>query len=258
MLEFALVQYSFKVLTDQGFIPIIPPVLLRKSITEKLGYWQAGGHNDYYMVNEPDDQDGLLYLVGTSEHSVVPYHQNRIFENHELPKRYVAFSTCFRRESGSYGKDVRGIFRVHQFDKVEMVSFTRPDRGVEEHEFFLELEEKLFAQLGLAFQVVQMGSGDLGFPVAKKYDLEVWIPSQNKYRELTSTSTTADFQARRLNIRYHDGGQKDFVHIINGTANSINRPLIAILENFQQKDGSVLIPEVLQPYCGFDKIGGNK
>ncbi|OGK38340.1 serine--tRNA ligase [Candidatus Roizmanbacteria bacterium RIFCSPHIGHO2_12_FULL_41_11] len=253
ILEFALVQFALKILINEGFIPVIPPVLIKKEITDKLGYWQAGGNEDYYWVHEPQESQGL-YLVGTAEHSIVPMHMNEVLLEKDMPKRYVGFSSSFRRESGSYGKDTRGILRVHQFDKVEMVSFVIPENGDKEHDYLLSLEEKLFQALQIPYQVVKMCSEDLGFPAARKYDIEAWIPSQNKYREVTSTSTTTDFQARRLNIKYRKKGETQFVHILNGTAFAIGRTIISILENYQQPDGSVIIPEVLRPYTGFEKI----
>lgn len=255
LLEFALVQLAIRELIKDGFIPVIPPVLINKAITEKLGYWQAGGNEDYYWVNEPTEKSNGLYLVGTAEHSIVPMHRDEIFGEKQLPRRYVGFSSCFRREAGSYGRDTQGILRVHQFDKVEMVSFTTPEKGDEEHDFLLSLEERLFQLLEIPYQVVKMCTGDLGFPAARKYDIEAWIPSQGKYREVTSTSTTTDFQARRLNIKYRSGQKTEYVHILNGTAFAIGRTLIAILENYQQKNGSIYIPKALQELTGFDKIG---
>lgn len=166
----------------------------------------------------------------------------------------MGYSPCFRREAGSYGKDTRGILRVHQFDKVEMFSFTRVEDSEKEHKLMLSLEEKLFKALEIPYQVVKMVTGDLGAPAAKKYDLEAWIPTQEKYREVTSTSTTTDFQARRLNIKYQDKGEKKYAHMLNGTAFAIGRTIIAILENYQQKDGSIQIPKVLQKWMGKEKI----
>lgn len=253
LLEFALVQLALTTLVKDGFTPVIPPVLIKKEITSGLGYWQGKGNEDYYQVSEPDQKEDF-YLVGTAEHTLVPMHQNEVFEKSALPKRYVGFSTCFRREAGSYGQDTKGIIRVHQFDKVEMVSFTTEENDDHEHEFLLSLEEKLFQLLQIPYQVIKMGSGDLGFPVARKYDIEAWIPSQNKYREVTSVSTTTSFQARRLNIRYRTEKGTEFAHILNGTAFAMPRTLVAILENYQQADGSVKIPEVLIPYVGLDKI----
>ena len=201
-------------------------------------------------IFEKDD----LVLIGTAEQAIGPMHLDEILEAKELPKRYLGLSSGFRREAGSYGKDTRGIFRVHQFHKVEMFSLTKPQDGDKEHEYFLKLEEKLVQALEIPYQITKMCTGDLGQPAARKYDLNCWLPSQNNYRETHSTSTCTDFQARRLNIKFREGGKTEFVHTLNGTAFAIGRMIIAILENFQQKDGSVLIPKVLQKYTGFDKI----
>lgn len=253
ILEFAIIKYALDVLTGEGFIPVVPPTLIKKNITESLGYWHGGGNEDYYWIHEPQENQGL-YLVGTAEHSIVPMHMEETFSEKDLPKRYVAFSSAYRREAGSYGKDTRGIFRVHQFDKVEMVSYVLPENGDREHEYLLSLEEKMVKDLNLPYQVVKMCTGDLGFPTARKYDIEVFLPSQDKYRETHSASTNTDFQARRLNIKYQKGTDIDYVHILNATAFAIGRTLIAIAENFQQKDGSILVPKILQKYAGFEKI----
>lgn len=250
LLEFALIQFGLETLIKEGFTPIVPPVLIKKEITEGLGYWQGGGNEDYYLVNEPENPEGYFYLVGTAEHSLVPMHKDEIFNAKDLPKRYVGFSSAFRREAGSYGKDTKGILRVHQFDKLEMVSFVKEGEDDKEHEYLLSLEEKLFKALEIPYQVVKMCTGDLGFPAARKYDLEAWMPGQGKYREVTSVSTVTDFQSRRLNIKYQDGNDKKYVNILNGTAFAIGRTIIAILENYQQKDGSIEIPKVLQKYIG--------
>jgi len=212
-----------------------------------MGYLEHGGEEDMYVF----EKDGLV-LTGTSEQAIGPMHANETLK--DLPLRYVGFSSCFRRESGSYGKDTRGVLRVHQFDKVEMFSFTKPEDSDKEHEYLLSLEEKLFAALEIPYQVVKMCSGDLGAPAARKYDLEAWMPGQGEYREVTSTSTTTDFQARRLNIKYQSGGKTEYVHTLNGTAFAIGRTIIAIMENYQQEDGSVEIPEVLRKWVGKDKI----
>ncbi len=257
LLEFALIQFAMETLVKEGFIPIVPPVLINKEITEGLGYWSGKGNEDYYYLSDPDEKKEM-YLVGTAEHSIVPIHKDEILEKKDLPKRYVGFSSAFRREAGTYGKDTKGILRVHQFDKVEMVSFTTEENDDKEHEYFVSLEEKLFQALEIPYQVVKMCTGDLGFPIARKFDLEAWMPGQNKYREVTSASTTTDFQARRLNIKYTDNGEKAFAHILNGTAFAIGRTIIAILENYQQKDGSVLIPKILQKYLHFEKITSKK
>ncbi len=256
LLEFALIRLAFETLIKENFVPIIPPVLIRKEVMRELGYMEHGADEDVFLIPKDD-----LVLVGTAEHAIVSMHKDEVFNEKDLPKRYVGFSSAFRREAGSYGKDTRGILRVHQFDKVEMVSLVKEGADDKEHEFLLSMEEKLFQLLEIPYQVVKMCTGDLGFPAARKYDLEAWIPSQDKYREVTSTSTTTDFQARRLNIKYsprgeagQDSNQKKYVHILNGTAFAVGRTLIAILENYQQKDGSVLIPKVLQNYTDFSKI----
>ena len=243
LLEFALKQFAFDTLVKEGFIPIIPPVLIKKEIMEGLGYTQMGEGENIFSLDKDD-----FYLVATAEQSIVPMFKDEILNKKDLPKRFVGFSTCFRREAGSYGKDTKGIFRVHQFDKVEMVSFVEEGKDDEEHEYLLSLEENFFKALEIPYQVVKMCSGDLGFPAARKYDIEAWIPSQERYREVTSVSTVTDFQSRRLNMKYQDGEQKNYLYVLNGTAYSMNRPIIAILENNQQEDGSVLVPEVLQKY----------
>ncbi len=249
LLEFALVQLAIETLTKEGFTPVVPPVFIKTEMMQGMGYMEHGGNEQMYIF----DKDGLV-LVGTSEQSIGPMHANETLMANSLPLRYMGFSTCFRREAGTYGKDTRGILRVHQFDKVEMFSYVKPEDGDREHEFLLSLEEKLLQKLKLPYQVVKMCSGDLGMPAARKYDLEAWIPSQEKYRELTSTSTTTDFQARRLNIKYREGDKTEFAHTLNGTAFAIGRTIIAILENYQQEDGSVKIPKVLQKWVGKDKI----
>ncbi|HYK08679.1 MAG TPA: serine--tRNA ligase [Candidatus Eisenbacteria bacterium] len=253
LLEFALKQLAFDVLLQEGFTPILPPVLIRKEIMEDLGYTAMGEDENIYELTKDD-----MYLVGTSEQSIVPLFKNKTLQKSELPKRYVGFSTCFRREAGTYGKDAKGIFRVHQFDKVEMVSFVEEGKDDEEHEYLLSLEEKFFQLLEIPYQVVRICSGDLGFNAARKYDIESWIPSQNTYREVTSTSTVTDFQSRALNMKYIDGEEKKYLHVLNGTAYSMNRPIIAILENYQQEDGSIKIPQVLQKYMGKDVIKPQK
>lgn len=249
LLELALKQLAFETLIKEGFRPVIPPVLIKKEIMEGLGYTAMGEAENIYSIAQDD-----LYLVGTSEQSIVPLHMNDTLRASDLPRRYVGFSTCFRRESGSYGKDTRGIFRVHQFDKVEMVSFVAEGEDDREHEYLLSLEEKFFQMLEIPYQVVRICTGDLGFNAARKYDIEAWIPSQNKYREVTSTSTVTDFQSRRLNMKYQDGNEKKYLNVLNGTAFSMNRPIIAILENYQQEDGSVVVPEVLRKFIGKDII----
>jgi len=260
LLEFGLIQFVMEKLKDHKFIPLIPPVLIKREITEGLGYWQQGGNENYYFVRDYELSENEqirsldLYLAGTGEHSVVPMHKDETFLGKNLPKRYVIFSPCFRREAGSYGKDTRGIFRVHQFDKVEMVSFVKPEDDRREREKLILLVEDMMQNLGLPYQLVRLATGDLSFPSAETIDIETWIPSQKKYRETHSISTTTDFQARRLNIKFQeDSGadrEKKFVHILNGTAFAIGRILIAIIENYQEEDGSVTIPKILQKYIG--------
>jgi seryl-tRNA synthetase len=193
-----------------------------------------------------------MYFVGTSEQSIGPMHSDEFFQENELPKRYVGFSTCFRREAGSYGKDTKGILRVHQFDKVEMFSFCHPEKSKEEHNLLIKIEEELMRDLKLPYRLVHLCTGDISVPSAATFDIETWMPGQNQYRETHSSSNCTDFQARRLNIRYKPASK--FVHTLNGTVFAIGRILIAILENYQQKDGSILVPEVLRPHIRFDKI----
>ena len=245
LLEWALVRFAIDILIEEGFIPVVPPVLVKRETMVGLGYMENGGEEDMFSIPSDD-----LFLVGTAEQSVVPIHKDETLDKKELPKRYVGFSPSFRREAGSYGKDTKGILRVHQFDKIEMVSFVAQDKDDSEHEYLLSLEEKLFQALDIPYQVVKMCSGDLGFPAARKYDIEAWMPGQQKYREVTSTSTCTDFQSRRLKMRYRDGDKTEFLNVLNGTAFAVGRTIIAILENYQQEDGSVAIPEVLQSYMG--------
>jgi len=250
LLEFGLIQLAMETTRKERFIPIVPPVMIKPEMMKAMGYVERGGDEIYYF-----DKDNL-YLTGTSEQSIGPLHADEVFEEKDLPKRYIAFSTCFRREAGSYGKDTKGILRVHQFDKVEMFIFCRPEDSLKEHELILSMEEKSMQELKIPYRVVDICSGDLGDPAAKKYDIEAWMPGQNEYRETHSTSNCTDFQARRLNIKYKDKqGKLNLVHTLNGTAFAIGRTLIAIIENYQQKDGSIEVPKVLQKYVGIKKIG---
>ena len=253
LLEFALIKLAFDKLISKKFIPIIPPVMVKNEMMKGMGYVDSekDAEERYFL-----EKDGL-YLVGTSEQSIGPMHSDEIFNEKELPKRYLAFSPCFRREAGSYGKDTKGILRVHQFDKLEMFSFCQPEKSKEEHKLFVETEEELMKELKIPYRVVQLCTGDLSRPSASTVDIEAWLPGQNngqgEYRETHSSSNTTDFQARRLNIHYRN--QKlEYVHTINGTAFAIGRMLIAIIENYQQKDGTILMPEVLQKYLGFKEI----
>ena len=246
-LEIALIQFAFSELSKNGFTPIIPPVLVNEKSMMGIGYLDKDADEIYKI--EKDN----LYLVGTAEHSIVPMFSGEELSLSALPLRFCGFSSAFRRESGSYGKDAKGIFRVHQFDKVEMVSFSKPKNSRDEHLLILQEQEKLTQKLNIPYRVVHICSGDMGFSANNQYDIEAWIPSEGRYRETHSTSDTGDFQARRLNIRYNDN-EKQFVHILNGTAFAIGRILIALLENNQQKDGSVVIPEALRKYTEFDAI----
>jgi seryl-tRNA synthetase len=254
LLEMALVQLAFDNLVKEGFIPVIPPVMLTGKAMSAMGFLerQVDAEEVYHL--EKDD----LYLVGTSEQSIGAMHMDEVFDNKELPKRYFGFSTCFRREAGAYGQDTKGILRVHQFDKVEMFVFCRPDKSKEEHQLLLSMQEKLMKMLELPYQVVYLSSGDMSVSAASTYDIETWMPGQNQYRETHSTSNCTDYQARRLNTRYRakgDGGL-EFVHTLNGTAFAIGRTLIAIIENYQQKDGTIAVPKVLRKYMGgLKKIG---
>ncbi len=250
LLEFALINLAFDLLVNKGFIPIVPPVMITEKSMEGMGYLAQGGEQETYHFEKDK-----LYFVGTSEQAIGPMYADEILNKEDLPKRFIGFSTCFRREAGSYGKDTKGILRVHQFDKAEMFSFCDPEKSKEEHQFFLSIEEKLMQTLGVPYRVVQMCTGDLGVPAAAKYDIEAWMPGQNQYRETHSCSNCTDFQARRLNIRYRDKFNKlNFVHTVNGTAFAIGRTLIAIIENYQEKDGSVLVPKALQKYLNFKII----
>jgi seryl-tRNA synthetase len=257
LLEFALVNLALEVAAKEGFVPIIPPALIKPKAMAGMGYIDIKEDLAERYFLEKDQ----LFLIGTAEQSIGPLHQGEVFEEGELPSRAIAFSTCFREEAGSYGKDTRGIFRVHQFDKVEMFSFCKPRDSKKEHQFFLEIAEKLMQSLKIPYRIVQVCTGDLARPSAATFDLEAWLPGQNRYRETHSFSNCTDFQARRLNIRFRkpasakaSAGKLEFVHTLNGTAFAIGRTLIAIIENYQQKDGSVKIPEVLQEYLKFKEI----
>jgi seryl-tRNA synthetase len=249
LLELALVRWALDRLRTHGFRPVVPPVLVRSEALYGTGFFPTD-REQVYAVPEDD-----LYLVGTSEVPLAAMHADEILQEGRLPVRYAGFSTCFRREAGTYGKDTRGIFRVHQFDKVEMFSFVHPERSAEEHDFLLACEEGLVRELGLPYRVVNVAAGDLGASAAKKYDIEAWFPSQSRYREITSTSNTTDYQSRRLRVRFKDEtGANRLVHTLNGTAVAVGRVLIAIMENFQTAEGSIVVPEVLRSYAGVDVI----
>ncbi|MFN7161169.1 MAG: serine--tRNA ligase [Candidatus Gracilibacteria bacterium] len=250
MLERAMMDFVLKKIVSKGFTAMVPPFLVKERAMWGTGFFPAD-KNEIYTVNPGEDD---LYLIGTSEVPLVNYHDSEVLDIEEKPLRYVGISPCFRREAGSYGKDTKGILRVHQFEKVEMVIFTTPENSWKEHEMIREIEEEILKDLEIPYQVLNICSGDLGWPAAKKYDLEAWMPGQGKYREVTSTSNTTDFQTRRLNIRYKDkDGNTKIAYSLNGTGSSM-RPLIAIIENYQEKDGSIRIPKVLQDYMQKERI----
>jgi seryl-tRNA synthetase len=243
-LEFALVQWALALLEQKGFTPVVPPVLVREHALFGTGML-PDTEQQIYTVPEDD-----LYLAGTSEVPLASLHAGEILGPGELPRRYAGFSTCFRREAGAAGKDTQGIFRVHQFDKVEMFSFVEPDESQAEHERLLAIEEEILQALGIPYRVVNIAVDDLGASAAKKYDLEAWLPGQGRHRELTSCSNTTAFQARRLDIRHRpaEGAPPQHVHTLNGTAVAVGRTIIAIAENHQRDDGTVEVPEVLHAY----------
>jgi seryl-tRNA synthetase len=270
LLEFALVQYVLSVVTSEKilkkiadsvekgyspkpFIPVIPPVMIRPDVFRKMGRLTEADKEERYYLSQDD-----LYLIGSAEHTLGPLHMDETLSEEVLPLRYLGFSTAFRREAGSYGKDMKGILRVHQFDKLEMESFTTPEDSLKEQNFFVAIQEYLMQGLELPYQVVNVCTGDMGKPDARQIDIETWLPGQGKYRETHSADLMQDFQARRLNIKVKrkdgppagEAGKTEFAHMNDATAFAIGRTLIAILENYQQKDGSIKIPKVLQGYLG--------
>ena len=247
-IQFNLVSYTLNKLSDKGFNPTIPPVLVRENALFGTGFFPDDSEQVYEVQN--DD----LFLVGTSEVSLAALHTDEIIDIENLPLRYAGYSTCFRREAGTYGKDTSGIFRVHQFDKVEMFSFCDPEKSKEEHENILTIEEEILQDLEIPYRVVDVCTGDLGASAAKKYDIEAWIPSQQRYREVTSCSNTTDFQARRLNMRTKIEGGNTILHTLNGTALAVGRILIALLENNQQPDGSVMFSDDLGKILGVKEL----
>jgi seryl-tRNA synthetase len=244
LLELALVNAAIAQATAAGFIPMLTPALVRPRAMEGTGFLGQAAENVYHL--EKDD----YYLVGTSEVPLAAYHMDEIIDAAKLPLRYAGFSPCFRREAGTYGKDTRGIFRVHQFDKVEMFSYIDPADAEAEHQRLLEWEKQWLTALGLPFQVIDVATGDLGSSASRKFDCEAWIPTQGKYRELTSASNCNEFQARRLSVRLRDEHGTRPLATLNGTLCAVPRTIVAILENHQQADGSVRVPEVLRPYLG--------
>ena len=248
-IEFNLVSWALNKLSDKGFTPTVPPVMVRENALYGTGFFPDDAEQVYEIPN--DD----LFLVGTSEVPLAALHTNEILNIKELPIRYAGFSTCFRREAGTYGKDTTGIFRVHQFDKVEMFSFCDPKKSEDEHEFILSIEEELLQALEIPYRVVDVCSGDLGASAAKKFDIEAWIPSQNTYREVTSCSNTTDYQARRLNIRAKSESSTSVLHTLNGTAIAVGRILIALIENNQLENGSVEFSDEVANIIGVKNLG---
>lgn len=250
LVELALARFAIELVREEGHEPVVPPVLVREEALYGTGFL-PGDRDQIYEV--PRDE---LFLVGTSEVSLAALHADQILDAEELPRRYAGLSTCFRREAGAAGRDTRGIFRVHQFDKVEMFSFVEPSRSAAEHERLLAIEERILSELEIPYRVVGVAAGDLGAPAAKKYDCEAWIPSQGRYRELTSCSNTTDFQARRLACRYRPagGGSPQALHTLNGTAVAIGRTIIALIENRQERDGGFTLPSILHSHGAPEKI----
>lgn len=244
MLELALVRWALELLEGEQHVPVIPPVLVRERALFGTGFW-PDTEQQVYRLAEDD-----LFLVGTAEVPLASLHADAILAEQELPLRYGGFSPCFRREAGAAGRDTRGIFRVHQFDKVEMFCFVRPEDSASEHERLVAIQERIYQALAIPYRVVDIAVDDLGAPAAKKIDLEAWLPGEGRFREITSCSNTTDFQARRLEVRYRpsDGGSPRYVHTLNGTAVAVGRTIIAILENHQRDDGTVAVPEILHPY----------
>ncbi len=248
LLEFALVNYAISSATKAGFTPVIPPVLVKPPAMEGTGFLGQAAENVFHL--EEDD----FYLVGTSEVPLAAFHMDEILEEQSLPLRYAGYSTCFRREAGTYGKDTRGIIRVHQFDKVEMFSYCKIEDAPAEHQRLLQWEKDFLNAMEIPYQVIDVASGDLGSSAIRKFDCEAWIPTQNTYREVTSTSNCTEFQARRLNIRYKDSSGTKSVATLNGTLVAIPRMIVAILENHQNSDGSVNVPMALRPFLGVDTL----
>ncbi len=248
LLEFALVNYAVQSAVKNGFTPVIPPVLVNPAAMEGTGFLGQAAENVYRI--EKDD----VYLVGTSEVPLAAMHMDEILPADKLPLRYAGYSSCFRREAGTYGKDTRGIIRVHQFDKVEMFTFCKPEDAKAEHERLLQWEKDFLTAMEIPFRVIDVASGDLGSSATRKFDIEAWIPTQGAYREVTSTSNCTEFQARRLNIRYKDSEGTKALATLNGTLVAVPRMIVAILENHQNADGTVNVPAALQPFLGMKKF----
>ena len=252
LLEQALITYGFNILMELGFVPLSTPDIAKEEILKGIGFNPRGDESNVYTIEDTD-----TCLVATAEITLGGYHADEILEKEKLPIKYAGISHCFRKEAGAAGQFSKGLYRVHQFNKLEMFVFCLPEDGDKYHAFLREVEEKIFEGLGIPFRVVEICTGDLGAPAYRKWDLEAWMPGRNggEWGEITSASNCTDFQARRLNIRYKDvDGKNKFVYTLNGTAIAISRALIAILENYQMEDGSIKVPDVLVPFCGFDRI----
>jgi seryl-tRNA synthetase len=252
LLELALVNYAMSVVHRHGFAPVVTPTLVRERTMVEAGFFPTDKAQVY------DVDGGELYLVGTSEVPLSALHRGHTLTPDDLPARYAGYSSCFRREAGTYGKDTRGIFRVHQFDKVEMFSFVEPEMSLDEHQRILAIEEEIVGGLGLPYRVVNIAAGDLGPAAAKKYDIEAWLPSEERYRELTSCSNYTDYSARRLGTRVKGVDGSQFVHTLNGTGCAISRTLAFFFEHYQDADGGFVVPDVLRPYTGFDRVEARK
>lgn len=253
-LEFALVLHALKVTEKYGFTPVVPPVMVRPEVFSGMGRLAADQRDERYFLSKDN-----LYLVGSAEHTVGPFHMGETLAADSLPRRYVAFSTCFRREAGSYGKDTKGILRVHQFDKVELFSFAHPDESEKEHEFLLSVQEALMQSLKLPYRIMHICTGDMGWVDARQFDVDTWLPGTKEYRETHSCSNTTDFQSRGIGAKYKsaDGKKKEHLHMLNATGYAIGRTIIAILENYQTDTGAVRVPDVLQSYVGKKLIEKN-
>jgi len=251
LLEMALIQFAFSVAQKYGYTPVITPDMAKSRYYLGTGYAPKGDEAQTYTIEGED-----LGLIATAEVTLAGRHADEVIKDTTLPIKYVGYSHCFRQEAGAYGKYSKGLYRVHQFSKIEMFVYCRPEESEKYHQEILHIEEEIYQKLGIAYRVLEMCTGDLGAMAAKKYDIEAWMPGRNDYGEVTSTSNCTDYQARNLNIRFKDSnGEMKFVHMLNGTAVPLSRAPIAILENYQNADGSVTIPEVLRPYMGKDKIG---
>ncbi|MFH1193181.1 MAG: serine--tRNA ligase [Candidatus Jorgensenbacteria bacterium] len=252
LLEFGIVKLAMDILTAEGFIPVVPPVMIRPKVYVGIGRLAADQKEERYYLEKDD-----LYLVGSAEHTLAPLHMNETLDGETLPRRYVGFSSCFRREAGSYGKDTKGILRVHQFDKVEMFSFCTAEKSEDEHKRLLGFQEKLMQALEIPYRVVEICTGDMGWTDARQFDVEGWFAGEGVYRETHSCSNTTDFQARGIGVRYKNGnGEKKYAHLLNATAAAIGRTIAALLENHQTERGTIKIPKALQAYVGKKEIGG--